>query len=171
MFHPTVFDNIKIAFENQLYDYDNLDGILVITDRTDLLNLALMSREFSLSFKLTEGRNVTSEVVLLSSVKELSDEILETPGSDPGCGLLLRFYMEIEDVNVQCPAIENVLTAIWGPDFQPVQSLSYLYGQDGDTYNNCIELQFKRQITEDQMEDIPNLLKFLLQSAEELEDI
>ncbi|OKP97358.1 hypothetical protein [Paenibacillus sp. P46E] len=171
MFHPTVFDNIKIAFENQLYDYDNLDGILVITDRTDLLNLALMSREFSLSFKLTDGRNVTSEVVLLSSVKELSDEILETPGSNPGCSLLLRFYMEIEDVNVQCPAIDDVLSAIWGPDFQPVQSLSYLYGQDADTYNNCIELQFKRQITEDQMEDIPNLLKFLLQSAEELEDI
>ena len=49
MFHPTVFDNIKIALENQIYDYDNLDGILVVTDRSDLLNLALMSREFSLA--------------------------------------------------------------------------------------------------------------------------
>ncbi|MBW4084067.1 hypothetical protein [Paenibacillus sp. S150] len=171
MFHPTVFDNIKTAFENQIYDYDNLDGILVVTDRADLLNLALMSREFSLSFKLTGGRNVTSEVVLLSSVKELSDEILETPDSNPGCSLLLRFYMEIDDVNVQCPAIENVLSTIWGPDFQPVQSLSCLFGQEDDTCNNCIELQFNRQIAEEQMEDIPNLLNFILQSAGELEDI
>ncbi|MEK3687176.1 MULTISPECIES: hypothetical protein [Paenibacillus] len=171
LFHPTVFDNIKIAFENQIYDYDNLDGILVVTDRSDLLNLALMSREFSLSFKLTEGNNVTSEIMLQSSVKDLGDEIMETPGSDPGCTLLLRFYMEIDDVNVQCPAAEKILSTIWGPDFQPVQSLSFRYGQEGDTYNNCIELQFKRQITEEQMEDIPNLLKFLLQSAGELEEV
>lgn len=171
MFHPTVFDNIKVAFENQIYDYDNLDGILVVTDRSDVLDLALMSREFSLSFKLVNGRNVTSEVVLLSSVKELSDEILETPDGAPGCNLLLRFYMEIEDAEVQCPAIERILAAIWGPDLQPVQSLSFLYGQEADTYNNCTELQFKRQINEEQMEDIPNLLKFLLQSAEELEDV
>lgn len=169
MFHPTVFDNIKITFENQIYDYDNLDGILVVTDRTDLLNMALMSREFSLSFQLTHSRNVTVEVLLTSSVKDLSDEILETPNTDPGCNLSLRFYMEIEDIPTECQAIESVLKSIWGPEFQPVQSLSFIYGQESQTYNNCIELQFKRQITEEQMEDIPNLLKHLLQSAEELE--
>lgn len=169
MFHPTVFDNIKIAFENQIYDYDNLDGILVITDRSDLLNMALMSREFSLSFQLTTGRNVTAEVMLTSSVKELSDEILETPNTNPGCNLALRFYMEIEDVSSECQAIESILIAIWGPEFQPVQSLSFIYGQEEESYNNCIELRFNRQITEDQMEDIPNLLNHMLQSVEELE--
>jgi hypothetical protein len=169
LFHPTVFDNIKIAFENQIYDYDNLDGILVVTDRSDLLNMALMSREFSLSFQLTAGRSVTAEVFLTSSVKDLSDEILEVPNMDPGCNLSLRFYMEIEDIPAECQAIESILKAIWGPEFQPVQSLSFIYGQEGETYNNCIELRFKRQITEEQMEDIPNLLNHLLQSVEELE--
>ncbi|AIQ51160.1 hypothetical protein [Paenibacillus sp. FSL R7-0331] len=171
MFHPTVFDNIKIAFENQLYDYDNLDGILTISGRTDLLNLAVMSREFTLAFKLTDGMKVTSEVVLRSSVKELSDEIMETPDSDPGCSLLLRFYMEVTDTALECPAIERVLTGIWGPELKPEQSLSFRYGQEEQTYNNCIQLTFKRQITEEQMEDIPSLLTHLLQSAEELESI
>lgn len=171
MFHPTVFDNIKIAFENQLYDYDNLDGILMITDRTDILNLAVMSREFTLAFKLTDGFKVTSEVVLLSSVKELSDEILETPGSNPGCSLLLRFYMEVTDPPLQCPAVERILTGIWGPELKPEQSLSFRYGGEEQIYNNCIQLTFKRQITEEQMEDIPNLLAHLLQSAEELENV
>lgn len=169
MFHPTVFDNIKIAFENQIYDYDNLDGILVVTDRTDLLNMALMSREFSLSFQLTQSRNVTAEILLTSTVKDLSNEILEIPNTDPGCNLSLRFYMEIEDIPTECQAIETVLKSIWGPEFKPVQSLSFIYGQESAAYNNCIELQFKRQITEEQMEDIPNLLKHLLQTAEELE--
>ncbi|KUP26031.1 hypothetical protein [Paenibacillus sp. DMB5] len=171
MFHPTVFDNIKIAFENQLYDYDNLDGILMIKGRTDILNLAVMSREFTLAFKLTDGFKVTSEVVLLSSVKELSDEILETPGSNPGCSLLLRFYMEVTDPPIQCPAVERILTGIWGPELKPEQSLSFRYGGEEQIYNNCIQLTFKRQITEEQMEDIPNLLAHLLQSAEELENV
>lgn len=171
MFHPTVYDNLKIALENQIYDFDNLDGLLVVTDRSDLLDLALMSREFSLSFKLTDGHKVTAEIILQSSLKELSDEILETPDTSPGCRLLLRFYMEIEDVDVQCPAVEDTLTTIWGPDFKPVQSLSYCYGQEEGIYNNCIELQFKRHITEEQMEDLPDLLQFLLQSAGELEKL
>ncbi|NUU59286.1 hypothetical protein [Paenibacillus agri] len=168
MFHPTVFDNIKIAIENQIYDYDNLDGLLIVTDRSDLLDLAIMSREFMLSFQLIGNRNITSEIVLRSSVKELSDEILETPGSDPGCHLLLRFYMQISDASKECPVIASALNTIWGPDLQPVQSLSFIYGQEEDSYHNCIELQFKRQITEEQMEDIPELLKHVLQSAESL---
>jgi hypothetical protein len=152
-----------------MYDLDNLDGTLMVTDRADLLDLAMMSREFSLSFQLTEGRNVTSEIVLSSSLRDLSDEILEIPDTTPGCNLQLRFYMEIADIETECQAIQSVLNSVWGPELQPVQSLSFIYGQEGKAYNNCIELKFKRQITEEQMEDIPNLLKHLLQSAEELE--
>ncbi|MFC3748423.1 hypothetical protein [Paenibacillus sp. GCM10012306] len=168
MFHPTVFDNIKIAIENQIYDYDNLDGLLIVTDRSDLLDLALMSREFTLSFQLIGKGNITAEIVLRSSIKELSDEILETPGSNPGCYLLLRFYMQVSDASTTCPAVVSALNTIWGPDLQPVQSLSFIYGQEEVGYHNCIELQFKRQITEEQMEDIPELLKHVLQSAEAL---
>lgn len=171
MFHPTVFENIKVSLENQIYDYDNLDGLLTVTDRYDRLDLALMSREFSLSFQLAGARKVTSEVVLRSSVKDLSDEILETPDSNPGCSLLLRFYLDISDPSEQCRAVEEVLYAIWGPDLTPVQTLSFIYGTEDNVYSSLTELQFNRQITEEQMEDLPELLKFLLQSAEELETL
>ncbi|MNC84312.1 hypothetical protein D3C75_1388060 [compost metagenome] len=52
-----------------------------------------------------------------------------------------------------------------------MQTLSFSYGAEGSTYHNCVQLEFNRQITEAQMEDIPDLLKFLLQSAEELERV
>lgn len=171
MFHPTVFENIKIAFENQLYDLDNLDELIVITGRADLLDLALMSREFSLSFRLKDSDSVTAQVVLRASVKDLGDEILETPGTAPGCTLLLRFYTEIEDEDIQCAEIEDILHTIWGPDLQPVQTLSFVYSQKPEAYRNVIELKFNRQINEDQMEDISGLLAHLLQSTEELEAI
>ncbi|WP_438494897.1 hypothetical protein [Paenibacillus sp. IHBB 3054] len=171
MFHPTVFENIKVSLENQIYDYDNLDGILVVTNRSDLLDLALMSREFTLSFKLAGSSKVTSELVLRSSVKDLSDEILEAPDSVPGCNLLLRFHLEIGDIPTQCSAIEQILTGIWGPELTPVQSLSFPFGSNSGIYTCCVSLAFKRQINEEQMDDLPDLLKFLLRSAEELEKV
>ncbi|MDQ0195075.1 hypothetical protein [Paenibacillus wynnii] len=171
MFHPTVFENVKYAFENQIYDLDNLDGVIEVTDRADLLDLALMSREFRVSFRLKDSEKVTAQVVLFSSIKDLGDEILEVPGASPGCMLLLRFYMEVEDESDQCEDIQNTLFAIWGPDLQPVQTLSFIYEQEQETCNNTIELKFKRQINEDQMEDIPELLKHMIQSAEELETL
>lgn len=171
MYHPTVFENIKYAFENQIYDLDNLDGVIEITDRADLLDLALMSREFRVSFRLKESERVTAQVVLHSTLKDLGDEILEVPGTTPGCTLRLRFYMEVEDESDQCEDIQNTLYAIWGPDLKPVQTLSFIYEQEGETCNNTIELRFNRQINEDQMDDIPELLKHMIQSAEELEMI
>lgn len=171
VFHPTVFENIKVSLENQIYDYDNLDGILVVTNRSDLLDLALMSREFNLSFKLAGSSKVTSELVLRSSVKDLSDEILEVPDSVPGCNLLLRFHLEIGDIPTQCSAIEQILTGIWGPELTPVQSLSFPFGSNSGLYTCCVSLTFKRQINEEQMDDLPELLEFLLRSAEELEKV
>ena len=44
MFDPTVFDNLKVAVENEFYDLDNLDRIIDITNRRDLLDMAVMSR-------------------------------------------------------------------------------------------------------------------------------
>ncbi|MNP67625.1 hypothetical protein D3C76_1634790 [compost metagenome] len=79
--------------------------------------------------------------------------------------------MEVTDTARQCPAIERILTGVWGPELKPEQSLSFCYGAVEGIYNNCIQLSFKRQITEEQMEDIPDLLAHLLQSAEELEKV
>ena len=52
MFDPTVYDNLKVAFENYLYDLDNLDESIHITHRKDQLEMASMSREFILQFSL-----------------------------------------------------------------------------------------------------------------------
>lgn len=170
LFHPTVFENLKISLENQIYDYDNLDGVLEVTGRTDVLDLALFSREFTLSFRLNGADKVTAEIVLQASVKDLGDEILEVEGSQPGCKLLLRFYKRISDASVQCPAIEAVLAKYWGSEMQPNQTLSFRYGGEA-VYDNCITLPFGRQINEAQMEDLPELLENLLQCAGELENV
>lgn len=168
MFDPTVFDNIKVALENQIYDLDNLAGRIRITNRIDRLEMSIMSREFALQFQLLDQKNITAEIRLAASLKELATEILEIPGEMPGCNLTLRLYLHIEDVSEQCKRIQEILQSIWKPEETPTQTLSFVYGQERAVYLNIVEMRFKRKITEDQMGDIPDLIDHMLLTLIEL---
>jgi hypothetical protein len=168
MFDPTVFDNLKVAFENQLYDLDNLDKEITIVSRHDRLEMATMSREFRLGFTLRANANVTAEICLDASLSDLADEILEEPEKNPGCTLRLFFYMTVEDPDTECPLIESILTQIWTPPSRPEQTLQYTYDKQQKHYQNTAEVHFDRKVNENQMEDLPNLIDHILDSLEAL---
>ena len=170
MFDPTVFDNLKVAFENEIYDLDNLDGRIVIADRKDTLELAVMAREFRLRFYLAGQPEVHAEVCLRASLKDLAAELLEQPGAVPGCSLSIYFYTAITDEEQQCGAIQSLLASIWEPAALPQQTLSRAYSQQDTMLSNVVELPFTRQINEEQMNDIPELVEHMLQSLEQLAD-
>lgn len=168
MFDPTVFENLKVAFENQLYDLDTLDRKLDIINRIDRLELAVMSREFALQFTLAGRTNVSAEIQLTASLKDLAAEILELEGETPACTLRLRFYMQVNNIAGQCKQVEQIVNRIWEPDTAPTQTISYIYGEEESIYSNRIELGFNRKISEEQMEDIPELITHVLQTLEKL---
>ncbi|AHM65380.1 hypothetical protein LK13_21180 [Paenibacillus polymyxa] len=171
MFDPTVFDNLKVAMENAVYDLDNLDSRINITQRIDRLEMSVMSREFGVQFSLREQPGVTAELQLKMDLNNLAAEILEMEDQTPGCSLLLYFDMKIREIETQCSRIENILTDIWKPELRPAQTLSQIYGEKTSTYQNRIELRFSRQINEDQMEDISELLEHVLLTLMELNKV
>jgi len=156
MFDPTIYDNLKVGFENHLYDLDNLDELISITDRKDQLEMARMSREFVLQFCLRDCPDVTGEVVLNTSLEDLAAEILETPGSPLGCRLRLRFRMVIKEPETQCPAISTILQQSW-PEQRKLQHIHYIFEDQPATYAVTAEVYFDRSVNEDQMGDIPDL--------------
>jgi hypothetical protein len=168
MFDPTVFENLKVAFENQLYDLDNLDSKIQIINRIDRLEMAVMSRSFALRFILTDQKDVSAEISLDASLKDLAAEILELQSEAPACTLHLRFYMQINEAADVCQQVERILQRIWSPEIAPIQTISYTFGQENPVYSNTIELGFNRKISEEQMDDIPELLEHVLQTLEEL---
>ena len=168
MFDPTIFDNLKVAFENELYDLDNLDQRIVISSRKDTMELSVMGREFRLAFYLTGQPEVVAEVRLHASLKDLAAEILEEPDADPGCALAIFYYMAIVDELEQCSQVEKILKEIWEPAASPRQTLSRVYGEEGASLSNEIELSFSRPINEEQMGDIPELVSHMLESLEKL---
>jgi hypothetical protein len=170
MFDPTIFENIKVAIENQVYDLDNLTGQVEVINRKDQLEMAVMSREFALEFILSGKRDVRAEIVLFASLKDLAAEILETD-PNPGCTLFIRFYKQIKNVQLECKQIEELLQDIWKQEQVPTQTLSFLYGKGPAIFENKMEITFNRQINESQMGDIPELLKYILHTLEELNAI
>lgn len=191
MFDPIVFENIKVALENQLYDLDNLDERISIIDRKDVLNMAVMSREWSLRFALRglEHNNtnpdlsfINAELVLQSEINDMADEILERPMARPACQLIIRFYCMIEDPIVDCPAIERIISEQWERGIIPKQYLSQYFGQDTSLdfeqkqpiwrpifYYNKIELPLDRRIGEEQMNDFEQLIECAIETVEKLE--
>ncbi|SEO47814.1 hypothetical protein SAMN05518847_10830 [Paenibacillus sp. OV219] len=171
MFDPTVFDNLKVAIENQVYDLDTIAGQVLVTHRIDRMELAVMARIFAIQFTLVNGAGITAEIRLEASLKDIAAEVLEQSGEKPGCTLRLRFYMPVQDANETCKAIEQQLEALWQPELPPTQTVSFGYGEQPVIYNNEIELHFNRKINEDQMEDLPELIDHMLQSLEALDKL
>lgn len=171
MYDPTHFENLKVAFENRIYDLDNIDGLITIVNRADLTDYAVLSRELSMKFTLTGQPDVTAEVVLAASLEDLAGEILEIPDATPGCSIVLRFYKRVHDITVQCGQIREALYAVWENDIELTQTLSFEYGEEASGYLNCIEVKFKTKISEDNMKEVVPFLDHVLKTMELLNEI
>lgn len=171
MFDPTIFENLKVAFENHVYDLDNLDQQIEIINRVDRVDFATLAREFSIQFTLADQRDVTAEIILKASLEDLAGEILGTSEKNLGCFLSLCFSKTVQNVPIQCKKIKHVLNAIWENETEITQTLSFIYEEETPSYLDSIEVKFHDKINEEHMSDIADFLEHVLESLEVLIDI
>lgn len=171
MYDPTVFDNLKVAFENQVYDLDNLDRKITIVNRVDRMDFAVLSRKFSIRFVLRHLLDPSVEIVLEASLKELSTELLETPKGNPGCLLALRFKKPITNIDEQCEEIEKAIYAIWEHEVNVTQTVSFMYRHEQPSYVDTIDVRFSQKINEEHMGEIEEFLDHVLVTLQVLSEI
>ena len=171
MYDPTIFDNLKVAFENQVYDLDNLNRKIKIVNRIDRMDFSIIKRDFAIEFTMAEQQDVTAEICLEASLEELAAEILEEQGKNPGCSLRIRFKKLIQNVTKDCLQIEKSLIGIWGSDFKLTQTLSFVYGKEASTFLDNIELSYHHKINEDHMGDIADFIDQVLETLKILNEI
>lgn len=163
MFDPTVFDNLKVVFEGEIYDLDFAKKISV-TNRVDVVDLANMSRKFAMEFQIHDTTHPYPycEVRLKTSIADLAAELIEADEKKAGCEIDILFVVRITDVEKDCFLIESFLNQLW--DGRPLieQTISFTYGVDG--LINTIRLRFNRKINEDQIDDVPTLLTYSMES-------
>ncbi len=171
MYDPTVFENLKVAFENLLYDMDNIERKINITNRTDRMDFSIIKRDFSIEFVLSDKQKVTAEIIIEASLEELASEILETPGKAPGCTLQLKFQKSVIEVPEEWKSIELALKEIWEDDITITQRLSFEYGQLKKNYVNTILLSFHQKIKEENIGEIDDFLSSVIETLELLHTI
>lgn len=169
MYDPTIFENLKVAFENLVYDLDTIERKIDITNRIDRMDLSVMSRDFAIQFKLVNQQEVTAEIILEASLEDLAAEILDTPEESQGCSLYIRFIKRVGNI-AECKKIEQALSDIWEPDGKLTQTLSFVYDQQPSKYLDTIEVAFSK-INEEHMGDIPDFLHHVLATLNVLNDI
>lgn len=166
MFDPTAFENLKVIVEGAVYDFD-LHGDILVTDRKDVMDLASLSRMYSISFQLTETFNTMVEATFSLSVdaKNLSGEILEVPQFIPGCEMKLEFSFEMEQPEIGCEEIETLLHSIWGKERMITQKISYEYNKRAISYHNKVEVLFQKSITEDHVDDLIAVISHMIETV------
>jgi len=167
MFDPTAFDNMKVVIEGALYDRD-IKGEIIITDRNDFINLAKMSRLFDISFHLPDRTGI-AKVKMNSTILNLSAELLPSVQNEQqaGCYVSLEFLLNHE-IKQNYDVLQNILMDIWGGSRNISLAIQLHPLETDNNVLTILTVEFGRLITEDQMEDMVDMIDFMITTLEQL---
>ncbi|RHW42280.1 hypothetical protein D1B31_06575 [Neobacillus notoginsengisoli] len=163
MFDPTAFDNMKVIIEGTFYDLD-ADGKIMVMDRKDLMDLASISRQFSLFFYVPEFPGIEAEFRLIAGLENLASELLEKDQAGPkaGCELILYFRAVHDDSPLIYREIQTYMETAWGSERKILQTV-YRNPLDGQpAVMNEIVVDFNRLVTESQLEDLKDIPVYMV---------
>ncbi len=167
MFDPTIYDNLKVVLEGELYDRDLSEHIQIV-DRSDIVDLAVMSRMFIMRFQAPGHPESVAEVKLHAGAEDLAGEIAEANNPTIGCRIHVGYrvrstgdYMVAEEA---ANTIKKHLIKVWGKETVIAQELCFFPNVHKDTpmYECRSTIEFGRKITEEQIGDIPRLVDHLI---------
>lgn len=180
LFHPTVFDNIRVVLEGAVYDRD-LDGEILVTSRSDIMDLATFGRHFQIAFIDAKDTGVEGAVTvrmdLRTSLADIASEQLEHSLTEHvGCFICISFSLAIRDVERDTSTVLHILNGIWGNRPHITQQVSFVMGEHRagannwppEVYRNKVVLDFHRKIDEGNIEDLNGLVEHCVKSLVEL---
>ncbi|MGE7603799.1 hypothetical protein ACQKL5_15100 [Peribacillus sp. NPDC097675] len=175
MFDPTAFENMKVVLEGAIYDRDLIGDILVI-GRDDIVNLSTMARRYKIELEMKESEStvyVTGGFELYASLENLSSELLESNLNEAHSGCAVDLFIAIPRKlhMMEIESISKELENIWGSQRTITLTTSETVSKkEKPSSISTFEISFGRLIKEDQMEDLEDMLEYLLQSLQIVED-
>ena len=174
MFDPTAFENMRVVIEGIFYDKD-LSGDISIVDRNDVINTAKLSRVFDLSFQLISSSisKVTGRLTLEANLKNLAAELLPTSGSEKqaGCMVKIEFLFEHDSDESISLEVDQILRKIWGENRIIKQIIRYEPLMLNQIIHHTALITFDRIITEDQIDDMVEMVDYMMLTLEKLEKV
>jgi len=160
MFDPTVFDNLKVIIEGAIYDLD-LDGELQVVNRRDLVDLANMSRQFSMDIAVSA--EMLGRVELSSDLENISGELLKRLDR-PGCSVTVSFFQEVKRTSMIKEKLEQwkkEIQEIWGESWE-IELSSTETLDPSQPLKLSATIRFDRLFYEDNIDDLEELLPYMM---------
>jgi hypothetical protein len=155
LFDPTAFENMRVVIDGFFYDKD-LDGEIQIIDRNDFVNIAKLSREYSIQLRMTASRKKWNATYFLKAgLDNLASELLQLSAKKVGCIVGLEFMVRHPNEKGYFDKIQSYLKDYWGDNrtIHQLVQLDPLSDHTGDIENK-ITIQFNRLVSEDQIDDL-----------------
>jgi hypothetical protein len=174
MFDPTAFENIKVVVEGEIYDRD-LSGEIVVTDRNDWINTAKLSRKYEISFCLAgyEPSSLSGTLTIQAGLENLAAELLgsESANQLAGCVVGISFSLIHRNEMSVYHAVKEVLEDIWGRDRAINQIAQIVPLEKKSRVANRATVSFNRLVYEDQIDDLTEMIDYMITSLENLKKI
>ncbi|MGA9225585.1 MAG: hypothetical protein WB217_04505 [Mesobacillus sp.] len=167
MFDPTAFENIKVVIEGAIYDRD-LSGEILVIDRNDWINTAKLSRKYEITFCLPgdEHSGVSTTMTLEAGLENLSAELLDLEHSQhlAGCIIVIHFSLIHRHESSLYEKIQIVLEEIWGSG-RAIEQIAQIHALgDSSQVNNKASISFNRLVYENQIDDLAEIIDYMIQS-------
>jgi hypothetical protein len=147
----------------------------LVINREDLVDLANLSRTFNLAFllKQSNSRKLFAELKIQAGLKNLAAELLEMDQSSTiaGCVVTVIFHLTHANEEELFLNIQEILEGIWGRDRKIEQAVKINPIKKSDTIDNEATVHFNRLIREDQVEDLGEMIDYVVLTLKQLEDV
>ncbi|MEH7441606.1 hypothetical protein V7201_04635 [Bacillus sp. JJ1122] len=171
MFDPTAFENIKVVIEGAIYDRD-LSGEILVIDRNDWINTAKLSRKYEITCCLPgdEHSGVNATMTLEAGLENLSAELMDMKHAAhlAGCKVVIHFSLIHRNESSLYKRIHTVLEEIWGSGRVIEQIVQIHALEDSSLVKNKASISFNRLIYENQIDDLTEMIGYMIQSLVKL---
>lgn len=167
MFDPTAFENIKVVIEGEIYDRD-LSGEILVIDRNDWINTAKLSRKYEITCCLPgdEHSGVTATMTLEAGLENLSAELMDLKHAThlAGCIVVIHFSLIHRNESILYKKIHTILEEIWGSG-REIEQIAQIHAlEDSSHVKNKASISFNRLIYENQIDDLTEMIGYMIQS-------
>ncbi|OIK07444.1 hypothetical protein [Bacillus sp. MUM 13] len=174
MFDPTAYENMKVVIEGAFYDRD-LEGEIAVTGRQDIMNLADLSRKFSIEMELKEHmqiRTLKGGMTIEASLENLGSELLQPilNESQAGCSVRIFISFPYQLKQQEIGGLMALLSDIWGEErlIEITSSKVTESRSEAHEFLTNASISFGRLVAEDQLDDLLDMIDYLIRSLEKI---
>ncbi|RSK27315.1 hypothetical protein EJF36_10700 [Bacillus sp. HMF5848] len=172
-FDPTAFDNLKILIEGSVYDFD-LSGRIYIKNRSDLIDLANMSRTYKIEVACHKKNSLnTATLILSTNLQELSKELLHQSSTKFGCNFKILYSSKSTHYEMASYRIRKIVKHHFDEQYTVLQNImfqSHHSDKTEEVYTITTEAILNTLLYEEDVEDIPYIINNVISTLQSIYD-